>query len=182
MRRRPRASVHACNGIVVVRLRHERRPRISRGECRPGKLCRWDAIPRSTSDWHGWPDQRAAATAAPGPRSARSCGFRQDDTLAARAAWLIATGTPPRHPCDHLQQRAAVDDRAARCGGGATGVAPGRSASGPSTRSAAKSSRDAGVPVDPMVDRPAIHEVAPWADEALAYPTRPSHDSRSNSA
>src|SRR6187401_2361850 len=42
------------------------------------------------------PDQRAAATAPPGPTLCIApAGSGKTTTLVARAAWLIATGTPP---------------------------------------------------------------------------------------
>ena len=42
------------------------------------------------------PDQRAAATAPPGPSLCIApAGSGKTTTLVARAAWLIATGTPP---------------------------------------------------------------------------------------
>ena len=52
------------------------------------------------------PDQRAAATAPSGPSLCIApAGSGKTTTLVARAAWLIATGTPPeRDPGDHVQQ------------------------------------------------------------------------------
>lgn len=90
-------------------------------------------------------------------------------TLVARAAWLIATGTPPDAiRAITFNKRAAIemterlDAAVAPLGIGAGTVrvrtfhALGR-----------EILRDAGVPVEPMADRPAIlHAVAPWADEA----------------
>ena len=88
------------------------------------------------------PDQRAAATAPPGPSLCIApAGSGKTTTLVARAAWLIATGTPPDAiRAITFNKRAAVEmterlDAAVA----PLGVAPARSASGRSTRSGARS-------------------------------------------
>ncbi len=116
------------------------------------------------------PDQRAAATAPPGPSLCIApAGSGKTTTLVARAAWLIATGTP----ADAIRaitfnKRAAVEmterlDAA---------VAPlGVDAGAVRVRTfhalGREILRDAGVAVEPLADRPAVlAAVAPWADEA----------------
>src|SRR6187399_149815 len=116
------------------------------------------------------PDQRAAATAPPGPSLCIApAGSGKTTTLVARAAWLIATGTSPGAiRAITFNKRAAVEmterlDAA---------VAPlGVVAGAVSVRTfhalGREILRDAGVAVEPMVDRAAVlAEVAPWADEA----------------
>ena len=132
---------------------------------------RWPSIRRS---WNASarlaPDQRAAATAPPGPSLCIApAGSGKTTTLVARAAWLIATGTP----ADAIRaitfnKRAAVEmterlDAA---------VAPlGVEAGAVRVRTfhalGREILRDAGVAVEPLADRPAVlATVAPWADEA----------------
>jgi len=116
------------------------------------------------------PDQRAAATAPPGPSLCIApAGSGKTTTLVARAAWLIATGTQPEGiRAITFNKRAAVEmtarlDAALAPLGVAAGVvrvqtfhALGR-----------EILRDARVSVDPLADRAAVlREVAPWADEA----------------
>jgi DNA helicase-2/ATP-dependent DNA helicase PcrA len=116
------------------------------------------------------PDQRAAATAPSGPALCIApAGSGKTTTLVARAAWLIATGTPAGSiRAITFNKRAAVEmterlDAAVeplRIPAGAVRVrtfhALGR-----------EILRDAGVAVDPLADRAAIlTAVAPWADPA----------------
>jgi superfamily I DNA/RNA helicase len=116
------------------------------------------------------PDQRAAATAPPGPSLCIApAGSGKTTTLVARAAWLIATGTPPdRIRAITFNKRAAVEmterlDAAVE----PLGVAPGTVRVRTFHALGREILRDARVSVDPLADRPAIlHEVAPWADEA----------------
>jgi DNA helicase-2/ATP-dependent DNA helicase PcrA len=118
------------------------------------------------------PDQRAAATAPPGPSLCIApAGSGKTTTLVARAAWLIATGTPPEAiRAITFNKRAAVEmterlDSAVA----PLGVAPGAVRVRTFHALGREILRDAGVPVGSMVDRPAIlREVAPWADEAAA--------------
>ncbi len=117
------------------------------------------------------PDQRAAATAPPGPSLCIApAGSGKTTTLVARAAWLIATGTPPETiRAITFNKRAAVEmterlDAAVA----PLGVGPGTVRVRTFHALGREILRDAGVPVEPMADRPAIlREVAPWADEAL---------------
>jgi len=115
-------------------------------------------------------DQRAAATAPPGPSLCIApAGSGKTTTLVARAAWLIATGTPAdRIRAITFNKRAAVEmterlDAA---------VAPlGVEAGAVRVRTfhalGREILRDASVAVEPLADRAAIlAEVAPWADEA----------------
>ncbi len=116
------------------------------------------------------PDQRAAATAPPGPSLCIApAGSGKTTTLVARAAWLIATGTPPEAiRAITFNKRAAVEmterlDAAVAPLGVAAGTVRVRTFHALGREIL----RDAGVPVDPLADRPAIlREVAPWADEA----------------
>src|SRR5512142_1065288 len=57
------------------------------------------------------PDQRAAATAPPGPvLCVAPAGSGKTTTLIARAAWRIATGTPPSRLCAVTFNRAAAEE------------------------------------------------------------------------
>ncbi len=115
------------------------------------------------------PDQRAAATAPPGPSLCIApAGSGKTTTLVARAAWLIATGTSPEGiRAITFNKRAAVEmterlDAAVA----PLGVAPGVVRVRTFHALGREILRDAGVAVDPLADRPAIlAEVAPWADE-----------------
>jgi superfamily I DNA/RNA helicase len=115
------------------------------------------------------PDQRAAATAPRGPwLCIAPAGSGKTTTLVARAAWLIATGTSPDAiRAITFNKRAAVEmterlDTAV----GPIGVAPGRVRVRTFHALGREILRDAGVAVDPLVDRAAIlATVAPWADE-----------------
>ena len=116
------------------------------------------------------PDQRAAAMAPPGPSLCIApAGSGKTTTLVARAAWLIATGTPPEAiRAITFNKRAAVEmterlDAAVA----PLGVAPGAVRVRTFHALGREILRDAGVPVEPLADRAAIlAEVAPWADEA----------------
>jgi superfamily I DNA/RNA helicase len=116
------------------------------------------------------PDQRAAATAPPGPSLCIApAGSGKTTTLVARAAWLIATGTPPEAiRAITFNKRAAVEmterlDAAVA----PLGVAPGTVRVRTFHALGREILRDTGMPVDPLADRPAVlREVAPWADEA----------------
>ena len=116
------------------------------------------------------PDQRAAATAPPGPSLCIApAGSGKTTTLVARAAWLIATGTPAAAiRAITFNKRAAVEmtDRL-DAAVAPLGVAPGVVRVRTFHALGREILRDAGVAVDPLADRPAIlAEVAPWADEA----------------
>jgi superfamily I DNA/RNA helicase len=118
------------------------------------------------------PDQRAAATAPPGPSLCIApAGSGKTTTLVARAAWLIATGTQ----ADAIRaitfnKRAAIEmterlDAAVE----PLGIGPGVVRVRTFHALGREILRDAGVSVEPLADRPAIiGEVAPWADEAAA--------------
>ena len=117
------------------------------------------------------PDQRAAATAPPGPSLCIApAGSGKTTTLVARAAWLIATGTPPETiRAITFNKRAAVEmterlDAAVA----PLGVAPGTVRVRTFHALGREILRDAGVPVEPLADRAAVlRKVAPSADEAL---------------
>ena len=116
------------------------------------------------------PDQRAAATAPRGPSLCIApAGSGNTTTLVARAAWLIATGTPPETiRAITFNKRAAVD-MTARLDAAVEplGVAPGTVRVRTFHALGREILRDADVPVDAMVDRGAVlRDVAPWADEA----------------
>jgi DNA helicase-2/ATP-dependent DNA helicase PcrA len=116
------------------------------------------------------PDQRAAATAPAGPSLCIApAGSGKTTTLVARAAWLIATGTPPEAiRAITFNKRAAVEmterlDAAVA----PLGVAPGGVRVRTFHALGREILREAGVVVEPMADRAAVlAEVAPWADEA----------------
>ncbi len=116
------------------------------------------------------PDQRAAATAPPGPSLCIApAGSGKTTTLVARAAWLIATGTPPAViRAITFNKRAAVEmterlDAALA----PLGVEPGAVRVRTFHALGREILRDAGIAVDPLADRAAIlADVAPWADAA----------------
>ncbi len=116
------------------------------------------------------PDQRAAATAPPGPSLCIApAGSGKTTTLVARAAWLLATGTPPEAiRAITFNKRAAVEmterlDAAVA----PLGVAPGTVRVSTFHALGREILRDAGVAVEPLADRPAVlRAVAPWADAA----------------
>ena len=116
------------------------------------------------------PDQRAAATAPPGPLLCIApAGSGKTTTLVARAAWLIATGTPPEAiRAITFNKRAAVEmterlDAAVASLGVAAGTVRVRTFHALGREIL----RDAGIATDPLADRAAVlAEVAPWADEA----------------
>jgi superfamily I DNA/RNA helicase len=116
------------------------------------------------------PDQRAAATAPPGPwLCIAPAGSGKTTTLVARAAWLIATGTPREAiRAVTFNKRAAIEmterlDAAVA----PLGVAPGTVRVRTFHALGREILRDAGVPVDPLADRAAVlRAVAPWADDA----------------
>jgi len=116
------------------------------------------------------PDQRAAATAPPGPSLCIApAGSGKTTTLVARAAWLIATGTPPAAiRAITFNKRAAIEmterlDAAVEPLGVEAGAVRVRTFHALGREIL----RDAGVAVEPLADRPAVlAAVAPGADEA----------------
>ena len=116
------------------------------------------------------PDQRAAATAPPGPSLCIApAGSGKTTTLVARAAWLIASGTPPEMiRAITFNKRAAVEmterlDAAVA----PLGVAAGAVCVRTFHALGREIQRDAGVVVEPLADRSAVlAAVAPWADDA----------------
>ena len=116
------------------------------------------------------PDQRAAATAPPGPwLCIAPAGSGKTTTLVARAAWLIATGTPPETIRAITFNKRAAAEMTERLDAavGPLGVAPGVVRVRTFHALGREILRDAGVAVEPLADRPTIlAEVAPWADGA----------------
>ena len=116
------------------------------------------------------PDQRAAATAPPGPSLCIApAGSGKTTTLVARAAWLIATGTPPRAIRAITFNKRAAAEMTERLDAAIVplGVAPGTVRVRTFHALGREILRDAGVPVDPLANRAAVlRDVAPWADEA----------------
>ena len=114
------------------------------------------------------PDQRAAATAPPGPSLCIApAGSGKTTTLVARAAWLIDGGVAPGSiRAITFNKRAAVEmterlDAAVA----PLGIAPGAVRVRTFHALGREILRSAGVAVEPLVDRAAVlAEVAPWAD------------------
>jgi superfamily I DNA/RNA helicase len=115
-------------------------------------------------------DQHAAATAPPGPwLCIAPAGSGKTTTLVARAAWLIATGTPPGaiQPITFNKRAALEMTERLDAAVAPLGVAPGDVHVRTFHALGREILRDAGVAVEPMVDRAVVlAEVAPWADEA----------------
>ena len=116
------------------------------------------------------PDQRAAATAAPGPvLCVAPAGSGKTTTLVARVAWLVDTGSAPdaitivafnKRAAEELDERITVALAPLEVPAGTVRVrtfhALGR-----------ELLRDAGVPVEPLADRAAIlRSVVPGVDRA----------------
>ncbi|MGC8635007.1 MAG: UvrD-helicase domain-containing protein [Candidatus Limnocylindrales bacterium] len=105
------------------------------------------------------PDQRAAGTAPPGPvLCVAPAGSGKTTTLVARVAWLVATGTPPERICAVTFNKRAADELGGRV---ATALAPlGHAPDAVRVRTFHALGReilaDAGRPVEPLVDRPAL--------------------------
>ena len=117
------------------------------------------------------PDQRAAATAPPGPSLCIApAGSGKTTTLVARAAWLIATGTPPETIRAITFNKRAAAEMTERVDAAVAplGVAPGVVRVRTFHALGREILRDAGVPVEPLADRAAVlREVAPSVDAAL---------------
>ena len=116
------------------------------------------------------PDQRAAATAPPGPSLCIApAGSGKTTTLVARAAWLVATGTPPESIRAITFNRRAAAEMTERLDAAVAplGVVPGTVRVRTFHALGREILRDASVPVVSLVDRAAIlRDVAPWADDA----------------
>ena len=116
------------------------------------------------------PDQRAAATAPSGPSLCIApAGSGKTTTLVARAAWLIDTGTPPEAIRAITFNKRAALEMAERLDAAVAplDVAPGTVRVRTFHALGREILRDAGVPVEPLADRPAVlRTVAPWADES----------------
>jgi superfamily I DNA/RNA helicase len=116
------------------------------------------------------PDQRAAATAPPGPSLCIApAGSGKTTTLVARAAWLTATGTPADAIRAIVFNKRAAVEMTERLDAAVAplGVAPGAIRVRTFHALGREILRDAGVPVDAMVDRSELLRiVAPWADDA----------------
>jgi DNA helicase-2/ATP-dependent DNA helicase PcrA len=116
------------------------------------------------------PDQRAAATAPPGPvLCIAPAGSGKTTTLVARIAWLIATGTGPDGICAVTFNKRAADELEDRLG---AALAPlGVARAGVRVRTFHALGREilrgAGRPVEPLVDRTAVlRKLHPRADRA----------------
>jgi superfamily I DNA/RNA helicase len=116
------------------------------------------------------PDQRAAATAPPGPSLCIApAGSGKTTTLVARAAWLIDGGVAPGSIRAITFNKRAAAEMTARLDPAVAplGVAPGAVRVRTFHALGREILRSAGVAVEPMVDRAAVlAEVAPWADAA----------------
>ncbi len=116
------------------------------------------------------PDQRAAATAPPGPvLVVAPAGSGKTTTLVARVAWLVASGVPADTLAAITFNRRAAMELAERID---AALAPlGIEAGAIRVRTfhalGLEILRDSGAPVGDLVDRAAVlREVAPWADDA----------------
>ena len=122
------------------------------------------------------PDQRAAATAPPGPSLCIApAGSGKTTTLVARAAWLIDGGTPPDAIRAITFNKRAAEEMTERLDAAVAplGVAPGAVRVRTFHALGREILRDAGVRSTRLADRPAIlAAVAPWADEAGPAPAR----------
>src|SRR5262245_40594101 len=104
-------------------------------------------------------DQRQAATAPSGPiLCVAPAGSGKTTTLVARAAWLIATGTPPGSIRAITFNKRAAEEMTERLDAALEplGVAGGSVAVRTFHALGREILRDAGVPVEPLADRDAI--------------------------
>jgi DNA helicase-2/ATP-dependent DNA helicase PcrA len=95
-------------------------------------------------------------------------GSGKTTTLVARAAWLIATGTPPEAIRAITFNKRAALEMTGRLDAAVAplDIAPGAIRVRTFHALGREILRDAGVAVEPLADRPAIlADVAPWADE-----------------
>ena len=114
------------------------------------------------------PDQRAAATAPPGPVLCLApAGSGKTTTLVARIAWLVATGTPAAEIAAIAFNKRAADELVERVDGALAplGVSPGTVRIRTFHAFGREILRAAGRVVEPLVDRETLlRQVAPWAD------------------
>ena len=109
------------------------------------------------------PDQRAAATADPGPVLCLApAGSGKTTTLVARIAWLVATGTPAEEIAAIAFNKRAADELAERVGSALAplGVATGTVRIRTFHAFGREILRAAGLPVEPLVDRDEIIRAA----------------------
>ena len=105
------------------------------------------------------PDQRAAATAPPGPvLCVAPAGSGKTTTLVARVAWLVGTGTPPEEICAVTFNKRAADELGERVAAALVPLAQPPDAVRVRTFHALGREilKDAGQPVEPLVDRRAL--------------------------
>ena len=116
------------------------------------------------------PDQRAAATAPPGPvLCVAPAGSGKTTTLVARAAWLVATGADPARLAAITFNRRAAEELGARLGPALEplGVAPGTVRVRTFHALGLEILRSAGLPTGPLLDRDAVlRRLLPDADRA----------------
>jgi ATP-dependent DNA helicase UvrD/PcrA len=105
------------------------------------------------------PDQRAAATAPPGPiLCVAPAGSGKTTTLVARVCWLVANGTPPdRMRAVTFNKRAAVElTERVDAAFGSLGQPPGQVRVGTLHALGREILQQAGAPVEPLLDRAEI--------------------------
>ena len=116
------------------------------------------------------PDQRAAATAPPGPvLCVAPAGSGKTTTLVARIAWLVASGTPPLEICAVTFNKRAADELGERLSAALEplGVAPGVVRVRTFHALGREILQAAGRAVEPLVDRGALlRHLFPGADAA----------------
>ncbi|HEY5488073.1 MAG TPA: UvrD-helicase domain-containing protein, partial [Candidatus Limnocylindrales bacterium] len=105
------------------------------------------------------PDQRAAATAAPGPvLCIAPAGSGKTTTLVARIAWLVAIGADPARITAVTFNKRAADEMASRVDAALEplGLAPGSVRVKTFHALGREILADAGVAVEPLLDREAV--------------------------
>jgi superfamily I DNA/RNA helicase len=105
------------------------------------------------------PDQRAAATAPPGPvLCVAPAGSGKTTTLVARIAWLVATGAPPERITAVTFNKRAADEMAGRVDAALEplGLAPGSVRVKTFHALGREMLADGGVAVEPLLDREAV--------------------------
>src|SRR6187551_1027468 len=105
------------------------------------------------------PDQRAAATAPPGPvLCVAPAGSGKTTTLVARVAWLVDTGADPGTVCVVAFNKRAAEELIERLDAALAplGVAAGSVRVRTFHALGREILRDAAIPIEPLIDRDAL--------------------------
>jgi DNA helicase-2/ATP-dependent DNA helicase PcrA len=149
----------ADDGGVTVSTDQQAKP--LSGAAQPDHAADLDALPTSVRERLARlaPDQRAAATAPPGPvLCVAPAGSGKTTTLVARIAWRVALGADPRSVCAVTFNRRAAEELRERLDAALTplGVAPGSAQVRTFHALGMRILRSAGVDVSRLADRATV--------------------------